>query len=182
MVCVILLASTYIVSVSPAQTSPRQMPTESQVKAVYLYNFARFIEWPNDDYREGIHICLLGEDPFGDQLSTLGQQTAKGHPLVLVRLDSLDASDGCHILFIARSETSHLPSIFERLRASSILTVGESKGFTDIGGMVGFVDNQGRVALEINLEAARAASLQISSKLLEVAVIVRSSPIDGAHP
>jgi YfiR/HmsC-like len=156
-----------------AQTGPA---LEYRVKAVFLYNFAQFVDWPADAFADAqapVVIGVLGDDPFGPVLdeAVRGERLA-GRPFEIRRYHRADEIKGCHILFISQSETDRLDEIFPGLRNRSILTVGEGEGFATRGGIVRFVNDKNRIRLRINLEAAQAAKLTISSKLLRSAEIV----------
>jgi hypothetical protein len=144
-----------------------------QVEAVYLFNFTQFVEWPSAafaDAQKSMAICVLGDDPFGAYLDeTIRGETAGDRLLVVRRYRRVEDAEGCQVLFISRSETEHLQPIIDRLKNRSILTVSDADGFAQRGGIVRFVTQQDHVKLRINLEAAKAAGLTISSKLLRVA-------------
>jgi hypothetical protein len=152
-----------------------QSPTEYQVKAAFLYNFAKFVEWPQEIFGSGsvMQICVLGEDPFGEELSRITSgKVVGGHPLEIKHPTSAEGARSCHILFISKSEKSHFKTTLQVLQGYSVLTVGDASGFLDEGGMVNFVLRDDRVKFEINLKAAERAGLKISSKLLGVAQLV----------
>jgi hypothetical protein len=145
---------------------------EHRVKAAYMYNFLRFIDWPTEAFAgtDGRYeLCILGQDPFGDSLTPVARKRARNRGIRLRQLGrNADPSD-CHVLFIGASEASRVPSLLGRLRNTPVLTVSELPGFAKRGGTVGFVLDNDKVRLEVNLAAARRAGLHISSKLLEVA-------------
>lgn len=158
---------------SPAQTAP---PPEYQVKAVFLFNFAQFIEWPSNAFPQTetpLIIGVLGEDPFGAYLDeTVRGEKVNNRPLVVQRYRQVDEIKMCHVLFISHSEADHLKQIFTELKNRNMLTVGDVEGFALRGGMIRFVTEKNKIRLRINLEAAKAAQLTISSKLLRPAEIV----------
>lgn len=141
---------------------------EYKVKAGYLYNFTKFITWP-EDKSETFNLCIVGEDPFGDLIDPIEQRSAFGRPIKLFRFNSLNKEQYCHILFISASikDNSLLKGI-----ANKSLTVSESKDFATQGGMIGFVNRQGKIKLQINLKMLQQSDLKISAKLLEVAELV----------
>ena len=159
--------------VMPTQASP---PKEYQLKAVFLFNFAQFVEWPATalrDPRAPLVICILGEDPFGSYLDeTVRGETVNNHPLTVQRYGRVEEITTCHILFVSRSEDGRLGRILPALKGRGILTVGDAERFATRGGMIRFVTEQNRIRLRINLAAAEADSLKISSKLLRPAEIV----------
>jgi hypothetical protein len=159
---------------SRAQTpAPR---SEYEVKAVFLFNFTQFVEWPDSAFptaQAPLVIGVLGDDPFGSDLDkAVSGEKIKDHPLVVRRFKRIEDAEPCHILFIGASETEHLSGILGRLKGREILTVGDSDQFTREGGIVRFVTENNRIRLRINIEAAKAAHLTISSKLLSLATIV----------
>jgi uncharacterized protein DUF4154 len=157
---------------APAQAPP----TEYQVKAVFLFNFSQFVDWPAAafvDDRSPLVIGVLGDDPFGTMLDEIVRgETVNGRPLTVRRYKSVDEVDTCHILFIGRSQTEQLDTVVAALRDRNILTVGDFDGFTSHGGMIRFVTVGNKIRLRVNLSAAQHAKLMISSKLLRPAQIV----------
>jgi hypothetical protein len=155
-----------------------QSPTagEYQVKAAFLFNFAKFVEWPTSSFSDAsapLRICVFGRDPFGEELRNITREkTVNGHRLEVSQVLDLGVARTCHILFIASSETARLKQIFESLRGTDALTVGDTKGFVEQGGMINFVLENSRVQFEVNRKAAEQGGLKISSKLLSVAKLV----------
>jgi len=172
-----LLAGLLLAGLSSIPGAQAQAPSERQVKAAFLYNFAKFVEWPPDrfaDPQDPLVLCVTGEDPFGTVLDgiVLGK-TANGHPLALRRLRREQEARGCQILFVSASERKRLRPLLESLKGTSILTVGESDGFAQQGVMINFILEENRVHFEINVDAAERAGLKISSRLLSLAKVVR---------
>lgn len=151
---------------------------EYQVKAAFLYNFTKFVDWPPQTFktdRDPIRICVLGQDPFGNALAqAVAGKTVLGRALVLSWLSVPGHATECQVLFISSSERKHLGAILGALRTSAVLTVGETDGFGAQGGIVNFKLEDGRIRLEVNVEAAGRAKLGISSKVLNLAEIVKS--------
>jgi len=149
---------------------------EYPLKAVFLFNFAQFVEWPAKAFPEAqtpLVIGVLGEDPFGSYLDeTVRGEKVNNRPLVIERYRRVEEIKVCHILFISRSENDQLDKIFTGLKGRNILIVGETDGFSRGGGMIRFVTEKNKTRLRVNLEAVRAANLTISSKLLRPAEIV----------
>ena len=150
---------------------------EYQVKAAFLYNFAKFVEWPPDPRppaRNSILVCVAGGDPFGRVLDqTILDKTANGQRFVIQRFRGEEDVRGCQILFTGSSDQTYLRSLLANLKGASVLTVGESEGFLQLGGIINFTLEENRVRFEINVDAAERARLKISSKLLSVAKVVR---------
>ena len=163
--------------ISVGQTAPAPAPApEYQLKAVFLFNFAQFVEWPPNvlaDPATPLVIGVLGEDPFGSYLDeTVHNETVNEHPLVVRRFKGVDEITTCHILFISRREQARLKQILDGLGGRPVLTVSDADHFAGRGGMIRFVTEGGRIRLRVNLEAAQAANLTLSSKLLRPAQIV----------
>lgn len=154
----------------------RAQASEYQVKAVFLFNFAQFVDWPSGAFPDSIApfvIGVLGDDPFGPMLDdAVRGETVRGHPLEVRRFRKIEDVKTCHILFISSSEERHLDAIVASLRNRSILTVSDAQVFPRHGGMVVFVSEKNHVRLRINPAAAAAADLTISSKLLQAADLV----------
>jgi uncharacterized protein DUF4154 len=149
---------------------------EYQIKAVFVYNFAHFVQWPPDALPAGptpLVIGILGTDPFGAYLDeAVRGEKIDGHPLAVQRFARIEDVRDCQILFISQSENDRLDRILGDLKGRSILTVSEAAGFGGRGGMIGLVTVDHKIRLKINVGAARASTLTISSKLLRPAEIV----------
>lgn len=154
--------------------------TEHEVKAAFLYNFAKFVDWPPRAFAEAgspLVIGLVGEDPLGEVLPALVRsEQVKGRPLEVRRLAPDGELAGCHLLYLSRSEAARTQEILERVRQQPVLTVSDQEDFLAQGGMINFVLFRGTVRFEINAAAAQAARLKLSSKLLAVArAVVKST-------
>lgn len=151
---------------------------EYEIKAVFLYNFARFVEWPTNAFattNAPLVIGVLGQDPFGSYLDkTVEHETVNDRPLVVRRYERVEEVRDCHILFISSSEKGRLQQTLTGLQHRGILTVGEMEGFASQGGVLRFLTEDNKIKLRINLAAARTEHLTISSQLLKLAEIVRS--------
>jgi YfiR/HmsC-like len=141
---------------------------EYQVKAAFIFNFAKFVEWPGEAFNGGggIVVGVVGDDPFGGALDRLNGSTANGRRLQIKRLRLGDNLRGCHILFISKSESRNLAKILDSLKGTSVLTIGEMSQFNQSGGMIRFVIQNQKVRFEINSGAASQARVRISSKLM----------------
>lgn len=150
-----------------------QSSNEYQVKAAFLYNFAKFVDWPAEALGGSngtLVIGVIGDDPFGGALdSAINGKTVNGRALVVRRLKWGQDLRFCHILFISASERKHLPQIIQSLRGASVLTVGDMGQFNQEGGIINFVLEASKVRFEINSRGADQARLRISSKLLALA-------------
>lgn len=157
--------------------SPAAPPAkEYDVKAVFLFNFAQFVEWPENAFANKdspLVLGVLGNDPFGASLDeAVRGKSVDSRPMEVRRFRSVEEAKDCNILFVGASEMTQLPSVLEALKENYVLTVGETDRFAREGGMIGFVEREGRIRLLVNLKAVQAAKLTVSSKLLRVAEIV----------
>jgi hypothetical protein len=161
---------------------------EYKIKAGYLYNFTKFVTWP-EDKSETFNLCILGVDPFGELIEPIEQRSAFGRPIKLFRFDSLNALSSsnnkqhCHIVFISPSFGSAVKDTIDKgtlviQDIKKTLTVGEGNDFARQGGMVGFVNREGKIKLQINLKRIKQSALKVSAKLLEVAEIVEGDNSD----
>jgi hypothetical protein len=154
-----------------------QSSREYNIKAAFLYNFSQFVEWPagSFDVANGPFIIgILGEDPFRTSLDeAVAGEKVKGHPIIVQRFLNISEINNCKILFISRSETAKVREILPALQNRNILTVSDIPEFATIGGIIRFLTIQNKIKLQINIPASKAAELNISSKLLQVAEIVR---------
>ena len=150
---------------------------ESQVKALFLFNFAKYVDWPPAVFHgtnAPIIIGLSGEDRFGDVLKKMVEGKRVSGRQILIQPIEKDGDLGkCQILFISDSEKNRLSEILDKIKTLPVLTVGETDQFVELGGVINFVKKEGKVRLEINLEAARQARLEISAQLLRVADVVK---------
>ena len=153
---------------------------EYDVKAVFLFNFSQFVDWPESGLPEAgapFVIGVLGADPFGEILDeTVHGERIHGRPVQVKRFRRLDEVDGCQLLFVSRSEAGRLADVVRRLSGRGILTVSDLEPFGRLGGMITFKTSSGRVHFEINVAAAEKQGFKISSKLLKVAQVVGGEP------
>ena len=152
---------------------------EYEIKAGYLYNFAKFVDWPANafsDPKQPVCVCIYGRDPFGQSLegALLGKSIG-GRPLMLGHALQFGDLAGCQIVFVGGSERAPAADLAGRLRGRAVLLVGESEGFAASGGAIQFTTEDSRVRFIINPDAADRAGLKISSKLLALARIVHDS-------
>lgn len=145
--------------------------TEYAVKAAYLFNFARFVEWPPEvSQRNVLVIGILGSDPFGAALDqTIAGKSITGRKLATRHLGTEDAFDNVDILFISSSEASRLPQLLKRLDDAPVLTVSDLNDFAGRQGMVGFVIKDDTVRFDVNLDRIGQSRLKVSSQLVKVA-------------
>jgi len=153
-------------------------PREYQVKAAFLYNFARFTEWPGASFsssKEPLTICVIGEDPFQTDLDEAVKGKLAGEREILVRRLNSGAAGTCQMAFVSTSERKRYRRLLDSLAGSGVLTVGDGAGFAQAGGVVNLVLDGGTIRFEINLDAAERAHLKISSAVLGLAKIVHDS-------
>ena len=172
-----ILALTLLPGIASLAAEPKsKLAQEYDLKAAFLFNFAQFVDWPPEsftDERSEFVIGVLGQDPFGKSLDEIVvNETAHDRKVVVRRCRTVQEGAKCHILFVSRSETPRLNDILEFLDGQSVLTVGEVDGFSARGGIINFYLAHNRLQVKINLVAAKAAKLTISSKLLRQAEIV----------
>jgi hypothetical protein len=167
----ILLAA--IVSAAPIRA---QAFKESDLKAVFLYHLAQFVDWPPEAFPAAetpLVIGILGADPFGKALDEVAQnEMVKNRKLIVHRFRTVDEVKLCHILFVSQSEGPRLDQVLAALKGRNILLVGDTDGFAQRGGAVRFLTEKNKIRLRINTDSVKAAGLTISSKLLRAAELV----------
>jgi hypothetical protein len=153
-----------------------QLVTEYRIKAAFLYNFSRFIGWPDAITQTGrFTICVLGVDPFGDALDTLAGKRIQDSTLDIRRLPAAADMDDCRLAYISESESDRVVDILASVGARPILTVSDTADFAERGGIIRLKLVDKKVRFDINTDAAQRAGLSISSKLLSLATIVRDT-------
>ena len=157
----------------PAARAEVSQVGEYQVKAAYLYNFAKFVEWPPDAAGGStLNICILGKSPFGDTLSAISGKTVRGRRVVITHIRRIEDLPACDILFVSLSERGRLGQILSAVATRPILTISDIRRFVAAGGMIGFVSVNERVRFEINQRVAQRSSLRVSAQLLKLATTV----------
>jgi hypothetical protein len=155
---------------------------EYPLKLACLYNFTKFVEWPADSFSDPkgpLAICIVGDDPFNPELEgELSARSVGSRRVEVRRLKPNDSLNACHIVFVPVTEKNQAARIVKGLSQSSTLTVGESEGFAEMGGIINFTVEGNLLHFEVNPLAAERASLKISSKFLSLAKIVN----ERAHP
>jgi hypothetical protein len=147
---------------------------ESQVKAAFLYNFGKFVKWPNGQSPQSFTICVLGKDPFGPELdSIVSGELVDGRPVTVRRIAGTQDAAVCRILFISVSEQNRLGLILSAVSKLPVLTVSDMPEFIERGGMIQFVLVGGRVRFDVNLGSTENSGLAMSSELLKVAQRVK---------
>ena len=175
---IVTLGAIGLLQSAPPPAAGAQQPSEYEVKAVFLYNFTKYVEWPPETFRasgEPLVVCVLGTDPFGSLLDdTVRGETVYDKKLVVRRLTRVEEAGGCHLLFVSASEERDVGRILKSVQGTSILTVGEVDGFAERGGIINLRKEQNKVRFEINVETAERSGLKISSQLLKLGKIVKS--------
>lgn len=161
------LALSLLMLLTPAVAARGEAVPEYALKAAFLYNFARFTEWPAPPARE-FNLCVYGINPFGDHLDAIAGKPLHGKAVRILLPGAPDALDECHILFIADSALPALPRLLAALERRPVLTVAEGESAIEQGVMVGLVLDGARVAFEVNLEAIRRGGITVSSQLLQL--------------
>jgi YfiR/HmsC-like len=177
-----LLISVILISALIPQVAKSFDAEEPQIKAAYLYQFTRFVEWPESSFNSPdseFNLCVLGVNSFGVALSLLSQRAYETHPIVLRFLNTVKQTRDCQLLYISISESDHESDILTSVSNSPVLTVSSLPGFVERGGIIEFVRTGNHVRFSINHEACKRQGLACSAKLLEVAVKVMDSDNRG---
>ena len=149
---------------------------EYMIKAAFLYNFAKFIEWPPktfEDSKSPVRLCVLGKNPFGIALESIEGKTIHGRKLIIEQLNSTKEIKICHMLFISESEKKQLDYILNNIKDLNVLTIGDTENFARLGVIINLTMAKKKIRFKINLDAANRAGLKISSKLLKLANIIQ---------
>jgi len=159
----------------PHGADAQSPPLEYQVKAAFLYQFSKFVEWPPQAFQNNQYTICIGVVDGGPMVSALqsieGKET-KGRRVAVKRFKTPEELAFCHILYVSPAMESRLAAILERLKGTSTLTVSDIRGFARRGGMINLITIEDKIQFEINVETAEKANLQISSHLLRLARIV----------
>jgi hypothetical protein len=155
---------------------PAHAANEYEVKAAFLFNFTRFVDWPTSPGSGPFCIGIEGADPFGGALEEVVKgRSAGGHTIAVKHFNAGEEPAACEIVFISGADAKKMRAALGRLQHAAVLTVGEGPGFCQSGGVIAFEVEENKVRLDINPEAAQRARLQISSKLLSLATLVRDT-------
>lgn len=149
---------------------------ESRLKVAFLFNFAKFVTWPEPDFsaQSSINFCMVGTNSLGDALDALDNKTAQGRAVVVKRDVKIEQLKGCHVAFVGLSEKDRVRNILTSAGAG-VLTVSDIPAFVDAGGIVGLVTVENKVAFDVNLEAAQQGNLKLSAQMLKVARSVQGN-------
>lgn len=179
---IIAMLMMLLAQVPHACAQDSEQSSEYLIKAGYIYNFAKLVEWPASAFAQPdspIVIGIVGTDPFGPIIDkVLEGKKVNGHPFVIKRLKPTADVKECHILFVGTSWGPHVADTIRLTRGTPILTISEIPGFADRGGIINLTLEQNKVRFEVNVDAAKQADLSISSRLLVLAKVIQQ-PGDG---
>lgn len=170
----LFLAVTLLLAVGGSVARAEATSREYQLKAAFLYNFAQFVEWPDDSFKSSgspIVIAVLGQNPFGTALEQIvGGKSVNGRSIAIRYFATIEEMESCHILFVCPSERFNVGPIVAKAGPTT-LTVGDFEGFTRDGGIFRLFAESNKMRFEVNMDAARRSRLKISSKLLKLAKV-----------
>ena len=150
-----------------------QADAGSEIKALFIYNFANFVDWPAKAFKSTdapLQICLYGQVRFETMLQQFAGTPIGTHELQITQTDRLEQiQTGCHILFVAEDRLAQLPDFFNQIQYLYVLSVGEQSAFTSNGGIINMFRTEDQMSFDINLDAATSNGLVISSDLLALA-------------
>ncbi len=152
---------------------------EYLIKAGFLYNLAKFMDYPAGTFKNDTApfiLLIYGTDPFGSATEAIRNKLVKGRPLIIKYAKRLDQPEEGQMVYISPSEKSHLKSILAGLRGRPVLTVSDLAHFAEAGGMIGLVTVDEKIKLEFNLEAIKPTRIEVSFQLLKLAKIVTTLP------
>lgn len=180
---IILALVLFVTSLAAETQTGSDSNREYQIKAAFLYNFIKFVDWPEEasDANKPIIIGIIGNDPFGDAFEPVKDKPVKDRKVIIKWFEGLSQTDKsgkhpqveaireCDLLFICSSEKGKLKETLDLLKDRSVLTVADMQGFLEAGGIVNFVIKENKIGFEINLVAAEQAKLKVRSQLLQLA-------------
>ncbi|MBA1445093.1 MAG: YfiR family protein [Gammaproteobacteria bacterium] len=162
----------------PLQLIAAPPSAEYKLKAALIYKLSKFVEWPDltgADKSGSFGICVLGEDVFGSALDALEQRKAAGRTVRVRRFTQSESiGDSCQVVFISKSKRAFMGAILQKLKGRPILTLGDTEGFAEQGGIIEFTRGKKRIGFLINLESARRSGLKIAAPLLDLATVLDS--------
>lgn len=183
--CLALLIAGISLAADEAEPGDGAAHSEDEIESAMLYNFTKFVEWPEGALGasgNSVVVGVWGADPMAPVLAAaLRNRTIYGHPVVVRRLDSLAEAKSCAVLMVGSWDRKEIARIVGSVAHSAVLTIGERAQFARLGGVIAFIRDGSRVRFEINLDAAERAHLQVSSKLLRLAAVLRESPAEGRN-
>jgi hypothetical protein len=160
--------------VAPAAADAR-LPVEPQVKAAFLYNFVKFVEWPDGVVAAGpITVCTIGSQAVADALKVATQQRrAQDHEVAVMQVTGDVVPKACHLVYLAAGDEASARRWLAALSGSPAFSVSDFERFAKLGGVANFFVDNGRLRFAVNVDAARRAGLRISSHMLALATIVK---------
>ncbi len=171
----IALAISIVILVVLVPLAPPQMQDENAVKAAFVYNLTKYVQWPQADAE--LVIAVVGDGPVGEVLKkTLDGRLSDIGPIRVILSPSDEQLERCHLLYAGDSSRKQVRALLQKVSNKEVLTVGDSDFFAEEGGMVGLVRSGTQIQIQINEDATRAAHIKVSSRLLNLAVIVHSAP------
>jgi hypothetical protein len=172
--CLMLTTGVNLIWSVPLLQGQQRQPKEYDVKAAFIFNFAKFVEWPNEGQISNWRVCLVGTDPFGAALDELDGKIVKEKKMAVKRDESLNSLKNCQMLFISSSEKERLKSILAAIKEYNVLTISDTENFARQGVMINFYVEDNKVRFEINADAVRRTGLKITSKLLRLARLIHA--------
>ena len=166
----------HVLTGSPVYGADQAAPSEYAVKAAFIFNFAKFTEWPaaaSGAPHGQIVLCAFAGEAYRAALAAIDGKAVQGRTIRVRRGVRPDEIKSCHMMFIAESEERRIPELLRVVKGSPVLTIGDANGFAEAGGMIGLINADNRVQFEINNEAAQRAKLKIGSQLLRLARLVK---------
>ena len=166
---------TFILILLAAEVSRADSASEHELKAAYLYHIINFVNWPDNDFpKEGqkIEVCFIANDDFKQILKTIEKKPVRDRLIRVRQLSGEVLPSSCNMLFVHKVQITNLQDLLVEANKHNILTIGDSPRFAEMGGMIGFVVDQDRIRLEVNLITIKDTKLKVSAKLLEIALHV----------
>ena len=167
----VLFMVTTLLPVIPVAAIEKDFP-EAKIKAAYLFNFLRFVEWPPDHVTDA-HICVVGhKKEYGEAFRSLRNQSLNNQAIIIREMNDVDnprVLQNCQIIFVTSTASHRQKMLFNTLKDADALTVGESSDFANHGGMINFIDKDSKISFEVNLDAVNRSGLRITSKILRIA-------------
>lgn len=178
---IIFFSACLFLFLKPVSEAGSSQLKEYHIKAAFLYNFANFVEWPPNAFSDDVAPIVLGvvgNNQLVEILNAASLKPIRGRIILAKGFESMENLESCHILFVDQSEKDNLQQILNKIKSKSILTVSDMPGFAQRGGIIDFIEIDNQIRFEINLQAARQTNLIISSKLLNLAMIISGPSIE----
>jgi len=167
------LIAALAITCSCAYRAAAEAALEYRVKAAFLYNFAKFVTWPDSAFPNPtapVIFCMVGSDPFGELLeSTTKDRKVEGRNIEIRRLPEDGVLAGCHLVFTSELDSARMARVLQQATAAKALAIGESEDFLTRGGMVRLLVEEGKVRFDVSTRATDTVGLKVSSQLLKLA-------------